>query len=246
MHLKLNSDKTECIFFRSQAQHKKISAEPLNSHGDLIETSKLVRYLGGFLDQQLNFTQNIQFKSKKAMTNLIKILATQMYLTVQTCTTLVLMLWITHLNYANAILYGLPQSTLGKYQTIQNMCAKLVLNRKKCSRSSLVLKELNWPPIEQRIKYKILTSTFKCITGTALKYLQDVINKKNRRDNMHPNNNRTTLQRPKVKYKAFSTRSFKYSAPTLWNQLPRTIRESPNLDNFKKKLKIICSSKHST
>ena len=88
---------------------------------------------------------------------------------------------MTNLDYANAILYGLPQFTLENYQTIQNMCAKLILIRNKYSRLSLALKELHWLPMEQRMKYKILTSTFKCITGTALKYLQDlIIRKKNR------------------------------------------------------------------
>ena len=103
---------------------------------------------------------------------------------------------------------------------------------------SLALKKLHWLPIEQRTECKILTSTFKCITGTAPKYLEDLTKtKKNRRDNMHSNSNGITLQRPKVKYKTFATRSFKYSAPPLWNQLPKTIREFPNLDNIKKKLK---------
>ena len=127
------------------------------------------------------------------MTNLIKTCAIQKYLTAQTCTTLVLIYCITYLIYANTIWYELPNSTLGKYQTIQNMCAKFTLNMNKYSSSSLALKELHWLPIEQRIEYKILTSTFKCITGTAPKYLQDLTNtKKNRRDNMHSNNNGIT------------------------------------------------------
>ena len=151
MCLKLNSDETEYILFGSQAQLKKISPEPLNAHDNLIEISKVVRYLGGFLDQQLNFKQHIKEKVKKAMTNLIKIHAIWKYLTVQVCTTLILMFCITHLNYANAILYGLPKSTLGKYQTIQNMCDRLILNRNKYSSSALALKELHWLPIEQKI-----------------------------------------------------------------------------------------------
>ena len=117
-----------------------ISPEPLNAHGDVIKISKEVRYLGRFLDQQLNFKQHIKEKVKKAMTNLIKIHAILKYLTIQTCTTLILMLCVTHLDYANGILYGLPTSTLGKFQTIQNMCAKYVLSRNKYSSSSLSLK----------------------------------------------------------------------------------------------------------
>ena len=81
MHLKLNSDKTEYILFQSQVQLKKISPEPLNAHGNLIEICKVVRYLGGFLDQQLNFKQHIKEKGKTAMTNLTKIHAACKYLT---------------------------------------------------------------------------------------------------------------------------------------------------------------------
>ena len=72
MNLKLNSDKIEYILFGSQVQLKKISPKPLNAHSDLFEINKVVRYLGGFLDKQLNFKQHIKEKVKKAMTNLIK------------------------------------------------------------------------------------------------------------------------------------------------------------------------------
>ena len=55
MHLKLNPDKPECILFGCWQQLKKTSPEPLNAHGDPIAVSDAVRYLGGFLDQHLNF-----------------------------------------------------------------------------------------------------------------------------------------------------------------------------------------------
>ena len=64
MDFKLNSDKTEYILFRSQAQLKKIPPEPLNAYSDLTEISKVMRYLGGFLDQQPNFKQQIKEKVK--------------------------------------------------------------------------------------------------------------------------------------------------------------------------------------
>ena len=76
------------------------------------------------------------------MTNIIKNCAILKYLTVQTCTALIPMLCITHLDYTNAILYGLPKSTLRKYQTIQNMCAKLVFNKDKYSGYIISIKEI--------------------------------------------------------------------------------------------------------
>ena len=191
MHLKLNPDKTEYILFCSWQQLKKTSQEPLDAQGDHIVVNKVVRYLG-FLDQNLNFKKHIKEKTKKAMANIIKIHAIQKYLTVQSCITLVLMLCITHHEYANAMLYGLPSSTLRKYQTIQNTCTKLVLNKNRYSSSSWTLKKLkklHWLPIQQRIEHKILTTTFECITGIAPNYLWDLISiKNNTPDNMQSNN----------------------------------------------------------
>ena len=59
MHLKLKLRQTEYMLFGCQAQLKKMLPEPLNAHSNLIDISKVVRYLGGFLDQQLNFKQHI-------------------------------------------------------------------------------------------------------------------------------------------------------------------------------------------
>ena len=187
MCLKLNPDKTENILFSSQQQLKKTSPEHLNTHSDPIAVSDTVRYLGGFLNQHLNFKKHINEKAKKAMANIIKIQAIckYLYLTVQSCTTLVLMLCITHLHYTNAMLYGLPSNTLIKYQTIQNSCTKLILNNNRYSSSSWAPKKLHWLPIQQMIEHKILITTFKCITGIAPKYLQDLISiKSNTWDNM--------------------------------------------------------------
>ena len=132
------------------------------------------------------------------MFNRIKIHAICTYLTVQSCTTLVLMLCITHLDYANAMLYSLPLSSLRKYQTIQNSCTKLILNKKRYSSSSWALKKLHWVPIQQRKEYKILTTTFKCITGMAPKYLQDLISiKGNTWDNMQSHNTGTMVHTSK-------------------------------------------------
>ena len=94
--------------------------------------------------------------------------------------TLVLMLCISHLDYANALLYGMTKKLKSKYQRIQNMCAKLVLNKKKYDSATKCLQELHWLPIKQRIqntqtKHKILQMTHKALSGQAPKYIQELI-----------------------------------------------------------------------
>ena len=117
MHLKLNPDKMKYILFGSWYQLKKTSPEPLDTHSDPIALSDTMRYLGGFLEKHLHFKKHINEKAKKAMANITKIHVIHKYLTFQSCTTLVLIVCITHLSCGNAMLYSLPSNTLRKYQT---------------------------------------------------------------------------------------------------------------------------------
>ena len=117
----------------------------------------------------------MSLKVQKAMANFIKIKSIHKYITKEACTTLVIMLCMSHLDYSNALLYGLLKKTIRRYQVIQNMCAKLVLGRSKYSNSTEALKCLHWQPIQWRITYKIGILTFKCINKVAPRYLQELI-----------------------------------------------------------------------
>ena len=118
------------------------------------------------------------------------------------------------------------------------MCAKEALKHSKYSSTTQALMDLHWLLIEQQIQFKILAIKYKAINSNAPKYIMDQIEtSKSKRDNMQSNNARKMINIPSVKYKTFAARSFGYAAPTLWNELPKNIRESKTLGNFKKGLK---------
>ena len=149
------------------------------------------------------------------------------------------MLCISHLDYSNGLLYGLPNKTIKRYQIIQNIFTKLVLDRSKYFISTETLKCLHWLPTQQRIAYKIGLLMFKCIKKIAPKYLQELITiKKPNQENMCINNTGLTLKIPKVKHETFTARSFKHTAPTIWNSLPKVIRTCNTLTKFKSLLNI--------
>ena len=114
--------KTEYIMFGSLQQLTKINPEPLQAGPDFTELSNKVKYLGTLLDNTLSLDQDISSKVQKAMANFIKVRSIHKYITQEACTTLLLMLCMSHLDYSNAVLYGIPNKTLNKYQRIQNMC----------------------------------------------------------------------------------------------------------------------------
>ena len=129
MWLKLNSNKTKFIMFGLRQMLKYTDSSHVNFSTTPIKCSRLIKYLGGHLDSCLT-------SCKVTMLNFTKIKAIRPSLIEAACHTLVLMLCISHLVYANALLYGMTKKLTYKYQRIQNMCAKLVLNTCKYDSAS--------------------------------------------------------------------------------------------------------------
>ena len=114
-----------------------------------------------------------------------KIRAARKYLTREICAKLTISLVISHLDYTNSILAGLPKVSLDKLQRVQHMAAKIVLNKGEYDSSPRCLEELHWLTIEQRINFEIATLVHKCIHGKASSYLDKIIIKKiQRREGM--------------------------------------------------------------
>ena len=89
-----------------------------------------VRYLGGILDSSLQFETHITNKCKTAMVNLIQIKNIRNYIDNNICHTLVRSLALFHIDYCNSMLAGLPKKSINAMQHIQNIGAKIILNKK--------------------------------------------------------------------------------------------------------------------
>ena len=237
--LKMNTSKTEFIMFGGKAQLNKCSTKVINIAGDIIQSEKYIRYLGAFLDETLNFKEHIKRKCRTAMINYLRIKSIRKYLTKDATEILVLSLVISHLDYCNVILYGTADSELRKMQRIQNMCAKLVLNRRKYDSCKQALFDLHWLPVKTRIQFKLLSFMYNCSVGRAPVYLTELLSPQvsNRRGLRSSNYTEGCYAVPFNKRKTFSDRSFRTIGPMLWNTLPLDIKQSESLDVFKKKLK---------
>ena len=237
VRLKMNPSKTEFIHFGNAPQLHKCFTNSIDVAGDLILRSNAIRYLGVWLDASLNFKLHVTKKCKAAMLNFIRIRGIRHLLTEEATSSLVLSLCVSHLDYCNAVLYGLPEVTISRMQKVQNMCARLVLRRSKWDSAKACLAKLHWLPIRQRIIFKICVLTFKLLHGQGPVYLQDLLHYRHNTRSLRSTIDQSLLLIPCTKCKTFAARSFSVAAPTLWNDLPRCIRESNTLLSFKHDLK---------
>ena len=202
--LKMNNSKTEFIMFDSSKMLTKCITTDININGTSVKKEKVIRYLGVWMDDALSFKYYVKMKCKSAMFNLVHIKRLRPSLTVEAANILVMGLVISHLDYTNSILLGVPDVTINQLQHVQNMAAKVVLQADKYASPSECMQNLHWLPICKRTEHKVLTIVHKCTRGIAPKYLQDLIKKYiPSRPGLHSGSSSTKLVVPCVTRQSF-------------------------------------------
>ena len=137
------------------------------------------------------------------------------YLTEEATEMLLVGLVLSHQDYANAILAGLPECDIDKMQRIENITAKLATKVRKHS-TTAALKKLHWLPIRARIDHKLLPLIYKCLQGNAPQYLKELlVEEKPRQDGLQSNSEYKHLHVPRTTRKMLAARSFSVKGPEL-------------------------------
>ena len=143
---------------------------------------------------------------------------------------------MSRLDNCNGLLYGLSDLLIGKLQRIQNSAARLVIRTRSYESVSPILHTLHWLPVKDRIIFKLLIIAYKCQHQLAPLYLQDLLQEYQPSRQLR-SSSKHLLTPFTVVTKSYGHRSFQYSIPHLWNQLPSNIKECSSLDQFKSLLK---------
>ena len=234
--LSCNPSKTKILQLLSRFSRTDSPPTPLLVGRDMIAPVPVARDLGITLDKHLTLhqhTNNVSMPGSYAIRNIGRI---RKYLNNEDCEKLVHAFVTSRLDCCNSILYGLPDSELGKLQRIQNTSARLVARVKKSDHITHVLQKLHWLPVKSRINYKILLLTYKAINGLAPSYLSELL------DTYRPSRNLRSSGKHFLITKKTNTvnngdRAFSVCAPKLWNNLPLHIRQAKSLSSFKSQLK---------
>ncbi len=238
-HLQLNLAKTELLV---------VSANPSFHHNftfqlgsSTITPSKTARNLGAVIDDKLNFTDHITKIAQSCRFALYNIRKIRPFLSEHATQLLVQALVLSRLDYCNALLAGLPASSIKPLQLIQNAAARLIFNEPKRTHVTPLFINLPIPiPIAARIKFKALMFAYRTISGSAPLYLNSLL-----QTYMLSRSLRSASERhitvPSQRGTKSLSQTFSLTVPIWWNDLPNSIRAAESLPIFKKRLKHISS-----
>ena len=225
--LKLNDDKTKMMVFSSPRKCSPVQYDiTFTGCTESLSVSQSVKSLGIILDKHMALKQHVSAILKRCYFHLKNIGYLSRYLNRDSKKMLVNALINSRLDYANAILHGLPSKQINRLQKLQNSAARLVTRTKKWDHITPVLKSLHWLPVNRRIQFKILLITFKCIQfkillitfeclhGLALNHLIDLIPLSKPTRQLR-NSSKLLLQKPFVKTSAYGDRCFARAAADL-------------------------------
>jgi len=136
---------------------------------------------------------------------------------------LVTSLVLSGLDYCNAILAGLPASTLMQLQRALNAAARLVLGLDRRSSITTALRDLHWLPVKHRITFKVATLMHQALHRRCPPYLADLVafsSTDSHRQLCSSTTRAATIQRTRTQ---FGRPAFSVCGPDVWNSLPPSV-----------------------
>ena len=241
--LVMNNNKSQAIVIHSSSLRTPTSLTRVNICGQLVETSPVIRDLGFNVDANLTMTSQVANVCRSAYYHLSRIAKIRDSISTTVCKSLIHGLVTSRLDYGNAILHGISDRHMHRLEMVQRSAARIVRQIRRGDRQSMttILRQLHWLPVRKRIDFKLLVLVHRAIYNGTPEYLAALL-----RRHTPPRSLRSAggllLEVPRVNLERFGHRAFACAGPTLWNKLPRNIRENSNITQFKKQLKTLLFS----
>ena len=236
--LKLNDDKTEIMFLTSRYYHNLIKLSDFTIENLKLEPATSVRNIAVLFDSIMSMGDQVTAICKSTHYHLRNIGRIRKCITYEACEKLIHALVTSRLDCGNALLYGLPEYQNHRLQRILHIAARILTLSPSDNDITPILMDLHWLPIEERIDYKIILTTFKSLHELAPQYITDLLSPYPTPRPLRSSDS-NLLAIPQSRTKTYGDRAFAVAAPTLWNNLPEELRNVHELGSFKRQLKTV-------
>ena len=186
-----------------------------------------MRTLDVILDNELTMLPHANSIVRGCFYHLRQLRSIRSPLTDSAAKTIVHTLISSRIDYCNSVLFGVSEAVSQRLQSVLNSSAHLITNRRRFDHITPALRdELHWLPIQQRIQYEIALLVFKCLHGLCPVYLSaactpmaSLQDSRVLRSAVHGD-----IVQPRTHTRRIGPRSFRSSAPAIWNSLPAPVK----------------------
>ena len=184
----------------------------------ITETNK-VRNLGVTMDRHLTFRPHVDQVVRSCTVILLGLSAARHWLPQEVLVTLVNSLVLSRIRYCFSVFGNSSRETQNKVQKLINFSARVIAGRRRREHISDAVRSLGWLRASSLYQYSVLTRFREVITsGEPLSLAENVTVQGHKYDTRHANRYRPVSVRTEV-----GKRMFVFSAPTMYNDLPRDV-----------------------
>ena len=230
--LLINPDKTKLLLLGTPQMLARVpEGFAVSLLGKEISPSLSAKSLGLVLDSHLSFDEHVTDLVSKCTGSLCQLNRVKHLFDRSTLITIINALVFSKLLYCSSVWAGATKKNIERLQKVQNFAARIVTGTRKFEHITPYLKDLRWLPVAMQLEVRDTIMTYKSLNGLTLRNFfttRSEIYEGNTRnkDKLHVPLCRTTT----------GQRSFKYRGTSLWNSLPKEIRNISSLDSFKKQI----------
>ena len=245
-YLKLNENKTEIILFGSSKNLDIIKNNYKTSmiiNKTEIKFRKIVKNIGGTLDENLRMNEHINKIVKSCNLYLSQIRSIRSFLTFESVKMVTHSIIVSRIDFLNSLMINLPSYQIHKLQRVQNRAVRLIFKLPQHVPITGYLQSLHWLPVKARLEYKSIMITHKLILFNEPAYLKDMISFKEKNTiDLRSNHLHLMLEKPSCSKR--SDELFDVYTPKIYNQLPISIRNCSSIITFKNNLKTFLYNKY--
>ena len=222
--LSFNANKTEFMVFDTLDQEDEIIVD-LNNSCITVNECKVTKYLGLMLDSKLNFKSHIDYIKKKIMKRIGAMYRSKGLLPIKYRKMFANALMLPQFDYLDTIYDKASRTKLGELDLLYKKIAKIALGVPQTESSLSVYKDMKWLPLHLRRQVHLSNYMYRIINDNCptnfMSKFSYVSGGSRGSENCNLYVNKST-----------SHKNFYYLGAKCWNNLPKSIRNLPDISTF--------------
>ena len=232
----LNIDKTSVMTIGTNKRLSNIQDVVLYLNNTMLSNVKSQKLLGISIDNNLSWNSQINQMCKNISRKITLLKMLSKYVPRHSLEIYYKSYVLPITDYACVVWGRTSDYNINRLIKLQKRAARIILKAHFLTPSSDMFKELNWLPLDKRVRYHTGLTVYKALNGLTPQYISSLINKVPSTDHKLRSSSKELLSVPKSRTQIYSN-SFSINGPKEWNSLPLTVRTSSSLESFKRTLK---------